>query len=208
MPAQPALAPPILCFVTDPDLDLDHLTEVVDAAIAGGVSLVQLRLPGRPAGDVLAVGERLLAMVRGRAGLIVNDRIDVALAIGAAGVQLGERSLPVAVARRLIGPDGLIGRSVHSLEGAIEADCAGADFLVLGTIYPTGSHPGAAGAGPDLIRAVTAATSRPVIAIGGITAHNVRAVRQAGAAGAAVITAISRAPDPRRAAADLRAALE
>lgn len=208
MSISPFLAPPILYLVTDPQVDVERLPDLVDAAVAGGVRLVQLRLPGLPAGELYAIGRRLLDALGGRAGLIVNDRGDVARAIGAAGVQLGERSLPVEAARDILGAGALIGRSVHSVAAAIAAERAGADFLLLGTIYATGSHPGEPGSGPDLVREVAAATSRPLIAIGGITVHNVREVRRAGADGVAVITAISANVDPRRAARALRTELE
>ena len=181
---------------------------VVADAVAGGVNLVQLRLPGLPAGQVFEVGQELARLVRGRASLVVNDRVDIAQAIGADGVQLGERGLAVAVARRLVGAELLIGRSVHSLAGALEAAGAGADFLVLGTIFQTQSHPEASGAGPALVRDVRAAVGIPVIAIGGITADNARSVIEAGASGVAVISAVLDAEDPRQGAAILRAAMD
>ena len=202
------LPQPVLCLVTDPRVDRAKLPAIVERAVAGGVNLVQLRLPGLPAGQVLAVGEALIGRLGRRAGLIVNDRVDVALAIGAAGVQLGEESLPVPVARRLLGEGFLIGRSVHTRSGAQAAEHAGADYLILGTIFATRSHPSVAGAGPALVREVTAAVQTPVLAIGGITAQNARSVLEAGAAGVAVISAILDAPDPEWAAAELRAALE
>ena len=203
-----SLSKPILCLVTDPRIDPARLPELVAAAVAGGVNLVQLRLPGLPAGQVFEIGQELARVVRGRAGLIVNDRVDLALALGAAGVQLGEQGLPVAVARRLVGPEFLIGRSVHSPAGAQEAEQAGADYLILGTIFPTRSHPDAPGAGPALVQEVCAAVRVPVIAIGGITAENARSVMEAGATGVAVISALLEAEDPGQAAARLRSVIE
>ena len=139
--------------------------------------------------------------------LIVNDRVDVAILSGADGVQLGEDALDVHSARKLVGPDMLIGRSVHSAKGAVEAASSGADFLVLGTIFETSSHPGAQTGGLEFISDVVREVELPVMGIGGISESNVAEVIQAGAAGAAVITAISMAQDPAEAACRLSAAM-
>lgn len=180
-----------------------RLMEAVAAAIEGGVVAVHLREPDLPAGELWELARQLRALTQRRALLVINDRIDVALAVGADAVQLGARSLPVAVARRLVGRRLLLGRSVHSLPEAVQAQQDGADYLLLGTIYATRSHPDATPAGPELVRQARAAVSLPIIAIGGIAATNAPAVMQAGADGVAVISAILGAPDPRQAAADL-----
>ena len=190
--------------MTEAGLPKDRLVSDIEAAVEGGVDLVQLRLPNRSAGDLYDIARALTPRLAGRAHLIVNDRVDVALAVAGRGVQLGESGLPVAVARQLLGPAGWIGRSVHSVDGARSAEASGADFLVLGTIFETGSHPGVAGAGIDLIRRTVAAVKIPVIAIGGISVQNAADVRRAGAAGIAVISAIFGAADPVAAARDLR----
>lgn len=207
-PLRPALPYPCLALVTDRRLgNGDTLPERVAAAVAGGVDLVQLREKDLPGGPLLELAAAVQERMGNRALLLVNERGDVAAALPAAGVQLGEAALPVAAARRLLAADALIGRSVHSLEGAKAAAAAGADFLVAGTMYASRSHPGEPPAGPALIRQITDVTSAPVIGIGGITAANVGAVMQAGAAGVAVITGILAAPDPERAAAQLKAAM-
>lgn len=216
----PALPTPCLCLVTDrrsvalpPEAGAQDglrsqcggrpLEEVVAAAVDGGVTAVQLREPDLPARDLWELAVRLRPLVAGRALFLVNDRIDVALAAGADGVQLGGRSLPLAEARRLVGEGMLLGRSVHSASEAALAREEGADFLVLGTIFETASHPGVAGAGPDLVRAARARVDIPILAIGGIKAGNAPAVMSAGADGVAVISAILAAADPRAAAAEL-----
>lgn len=205
---RPALPYPCLALVTDRRLgNGDTLPEQVAAAVAGGVDLVQLREKDLPGGLLLELAAAVQEKIAGRALLLVNERVDVAAALPAAGVQLGEDALPVAAARRQLGPNALIGRSVHSRAGAKAAIAAGADFLVAGTMYASRSHPGEPPAGPELIRQIAAAANAPIIGIGGITAANVGAVMQAGAAGAAVITGILAAPDPERAAAQLKAAL-
>lgn len=199
---------PGLCLVTDLSLlDEERLVAAVAAAVAGGVTLVQLREKSLPAAKLYRLGRRLLAAIAGRCPLIVNDRVDVALALGAAGVQLGEGSLPVAAARGVAGSDLLIGRSVHSADGARRAQAQGADFLLLGTIFPTRSHPGKPGAGTELVRETRSATTLPIFAIGGINAARAPSVMAAGADGVALISAVLEAPDPGAAAADLATAV-
>ncbi|OGS68887.1 MAG: thiamine-phosphate diphosphorylase [Firmicutes bacterium RBG_13_65_8] len=184
------------------------------AALDGGVRAVQLRAKSAPAGQLLEVAEELREICDRAGGvLLINDRLDVALAAGAAGVQLGESGLPVEAAagliRRVGGVAGnrmMIGASVHSPQGVRERLASGADFVVFGNIFATPSKPGPAGRGlAALEEAVQAAAGRPVVAIGGITAQNAAAVRLAGAAGAAVIGAIAGAADPRAAARELLA---
>ena len=134
--------------------------------------MVQLRDKDCPAEELLSLACELRRVTEGRALLIVNDRVDVALLSGADGVQLGEKALDAASARRLVGSEMLIGRSVHSVEGAAEAEADGADFLVLGTIFETASHPGADTGGLELVRDVTGMVGIPVIGIGGISESN------------------------------------
>ena len=159
--------------------------------------MVQLREKDCPAGELLSLACELRRVTQGRALLIVNDRVDIALLSGADGVQLGENGLDAASVRRLVGSEMLIGRSVHSVEGAEEAELAGADFLVLGTIFETASHPGADTGGLDLVRDVAGKVRIPVIGIGGISESKVAGLVESGAAGAAVISAISMASDPK-----------
>jgi thiamine-phosphate pyrophosphorylase len=182
------------------------LVAAVGLAIKGGVNVVQLREKELPAADLLALAGELRTVCGSRALLIVNDRVDVALAAGADGVQLGEKSIPVEAARSVARDRLLIGRSVHSVEGAREA--ASADFLVLGTIYPSATHPGSPVGGLPLVRDVVRATDAEVVGIGGITAANAGDVLTAGATGVAVVGAILGAPDPFWAAVELRRAIE
>jgi thiamine-phosphate pyrophosphorylase len=205
---RPALPGPCLCLVTDRHVgDERTLVSRVAQAVAGGVDMLQLREKDLPGGRLLELAEALKKAIGDSALLVVNERVDVAAAVAADGVQLGEEALPVAVARDILGPEALIGRSVHSLEGAVRAAQQGADFLVVGTIYATRSHPGEEPAGPDLIRRIAATCSVPLIGIGGINASNMSEVMQAGASGAAVITSILAAPDPQLAAWELKQAM-
>ena len=176
----------------------------VVAAVEGGVDMVQLRKKDLPGRALLEVGQRLKQAIDGSALLIINERVDVAQACDADGVQLGEDGLPVPVVRRLLGEGKLIGRSVHSVEAAMQAETEGADFLVVGTIFTTGSHPGAKPAGVELLAQVAEQVKVPFLGIGGVTADNVPEVMKAGASGAALITAILNAQDPRQAAAHIK----
>ncbi|RLC62163.1 MAG: thiamine phosphate synthase, partial [Chloroflexi bacterium] len=133
------------------------------------------------------------------------DRLDVALAIGAEGVHVGEDDMPVPLARQLIGPERILGASPATLEDARQAERDGADYLGVGDVYGTPSKPDAgAPIGVERLAQVVKAVSIPVVAIGGITAANAAAVIQAGAAGVAVISAVVAAPDPAAAARRLR----
>ena len=195
---------PLLCFVTDRKRCLGRdLEDVVEQAVEYGVGMVQLREKDLPTRDLHDLGARVKEAIAGRAKLVVNDRIDVALALNADGIQLPEEGIPAAEARRIVGDDMLIGRSVHSVSGAIEAESSGADFLIAGTIFPSASHPGGPAQGTDFIHALCREASIPVLAIGGVTTQNVGEVMEAGGSGAAVISAISEAEDPGIAARTL-----
>ena len=205
---RPRLNTPCLCLVTDRKRTKSgDAAATVAASLDGGVGMVQLREKDMPPFELLRLARRLRLVTRGRALLVVNDRVDVAMLSGADGVQLGETALDVADVRKLVGPDILIGRSVHSEVGAVDAECQGADFLVLGTVFETASHPDGRVGGLDLVREVTGAVGIPVLGVGGITPANAASVIEAGASGAAVITAITMSDDPRTAASDLSAAI-
>lgn len=201
---------PCLMLVTDRNLvgGVEGLTEAVIAAVGGGVNAVQVREKDLSDDALADLTGRLRAAIGGRATLLVNGSPMAALLAGADGVHGGEESLPTAALRRATEGRLLVGRSVHSLESARTAVQDGADYLVLGTIFPSRSHPDGETGGVARVRAVTAAVRIPVLAIGGITAGNISDVVGAGAAGVAVISAILGQPDPRGAAQELRAALD
>ena len=198
-------------LITDRRIAGDRsLLEVVRAAIRGGATVVQLREKEATTREMIELGEALHRITR-QAGipLIVNDRLDVALAIEAEGVHVGHDDMPPALARRLIGPDRILGVSPETLEEARQAERDGADYLGVGDVYGT---PTKADAGPPIgvegLAQVVRAVSIPVVAIGGITPENAGAVIEAGAAGVAVISAIVGAPDPEQAARRLREVVE
>jgi len=199
---------PCLALVTDRRLcQTLSLEEAVAQAVEGGANLVQLREKDLPAAELLALAEKLRAVARGRALFLVNDRLDVALACAADGVHLPEQGLPVAAARRLASEGFIIGRSVHSAAEAVRAQQEGADYVQVGTIFASRSHPDQPVAGLRLLEAVAAAVTIPILAVGGITAANVGQAMAAGAGGAAVISAVLGAPSPREAARALSGAM-
>jgi thiamine-phosphate diphosphorylase len=176
------------------------LTGILESTIAGGCRMVQLREKEWPSGRLLALADRLRARCReARVTFVVNDRLDLALALAADGVHLGQEDLPPRVARPLLRPGMLLGVSTHSVEQARAAQAAGADYVAVGAMFPTATKPDFELVGPDLVRKLRAEIRAPLIGIGGITPDNVGEVIRAGAAGVAVISAVCAADDPERA---------
>jgi len=201
---------PIPCLILITDRRLCQrlsLEEAVARAVAGGVNVVQLREKDLAAVQLVPLADRLRAITQGKALLIVNRRLDVALLCAADGVHLPERGPSVAATRRLAGDGFIIGRSVHSVEEAVKAQEEGADYVQVGAIFPTRSHPGVSPGGPALLESVAARVTIPILAVGGITAENVGQVMRAGASGAAVISAILGSPSPAAAARRLAEAM-
>lgn len=201
-----------LYLIADPTLcEPRGLVPTVTAALAGGVTAVQLRAPGATTRELCRLGAALQEiLIDADVPLIVNDRLDVAQAIGAAGVHLGQSDLDVLTARRLGGDDLVIGLSVSTVEQVTAAAALPpgvVDHLGLGPVFATATKPEAAAAlGLHATAALRAATRLPCVAIGGIGPGNVTAVRATGVAGVAVVSAICAAADPRAAAAALRRA--
>ena len=181
------------------------LEEVVIAAARGGAGAIQLREKDLSARELYALGARLQeGLAPYGVPLLINDRVDVALALDAAGVHLAGHSLPTALARRVLGPDKLLGVSTHSVAEARTAMADGADFIVFGPVFAT---PSKLAYGPpqglqhltEVVRQVTI----PVLAIGGVDLANLSQVLQTGAYGVAMIRAVLAAPDPAAAAQQL-----
>ncbi|MFC4436240.1 MULTISPECIES: thiamine phosphate synthase [Natrialbaceae] len=195
-------------LVTQASLSADRSTlEIVRAAIDGGVDVVQLREKETSARSRYELGLELRELTADAGvDLIVNDRVDIAEAIGADGVHVGQSDLPVTVARELLGPDAVVGCSASTVEEAVRAEADGADYLGVGSVYGTTSKDVPTQEdriGPERIADVVDAVSIPVVGIGGITADNAGPVVEAGAAGVAVISEITAADDPAAATADL-----
>lgn len=184
--------------------------ETVDAALRGGVTAVQLREKQATDRQILGLADRVGELCREHDALFVmNDRLDLALAVQANGVHLGVDDLPVSMTRRLAGSEFTIGFSPETDEQARSAGFEGASYLGVGPVFGTGSKSDAGPAiGPSLIRRRADVSGLPVVGIGGIDARNAAQVIQAGAVGVAVISAISRSPDPERAAAKLKAIVD
>ncbi|MBK1668379.1 thiamine phosphate synthase [Rhodovibrio sodomensis] len=180
--------------------------EVVLAAIEGGVTMVQLRDKQATTRVLLEHALRLKALLEPRGvPLIVNDRIDVALAAGAAGVHLGQDDMPPALARRLVGADMLIGLSVSDRVEADTADPETVDYIGIGSVFPTGTKADAGTAiGPAFAAELRQLVDLPSVAIGGLNASNAGQLRGSGIEGLAVVSAICAAADPAQAARELR----
>ena len=196
-----------LYLVTDRTLSLGRSTvEVVRAAIRGGVSCVQLREKGCSTREFVDEARLLKALLAGTGvPLFINDRLDVALAVAADGVHLGQNDMHISDARRLVGNRMIIGISAESVADAVRAEAEGADYIGASPVFTTPTKTDTAPPlGLDGLRAIRRAVQLPLVAIGGINADNAAQVLRAGADGLAVVSAIVSAPCPRTAAAGLR----
>jgi thiamine-phosphate pyrophosphorylase len=181
----------------------------LDAALRGGVQLVQLRLKNATPAALIDAGRRFAAVcARHDVPLILNDRPELVEAAGADGVHLGQDDLPLPRARELLGSGRIIGLSTHGVEQIDAAHRAGADYIGVGPVHATPTKPGRPAVGTELVRAAARRAQLPFFAIGGINPENVGAVLAAGARRVGVVRAIADADDPERAARNLRAALE
>jgi thiamine-phosphate pyrophosphorylase len=186
-----------------------ELLAVIESALAGGVRAVQLREKDLGGRELLTLAQAVkTSCTRCGAKLFINDRIDVALAVDADGVQLGAASMPIGAAREILGAQKLIGASIHSLAEGKSAERSGADFVVFGPVYFTASK-AAFGEpqGVTRLKEIVEKISLPVYAIGGINLEGVGAVRGTGARGVALISAVMSAADPATAATELLAKL-
>lgn len=197
-----------LYLVTDSRLSLGRpLLEVVEAAILGGVTCVQLREKHLDTRDFIAQARALHPLLqRHRVPLVINDRIDVALAVEADGVHLGQSDMPVEDAVRLLGPGVFVGLSVETLADVAQARHLPVDYLGVSPVFATPTKTDTLTPwGLEGLQQVRAQTALPLVAIGGIEAQNAASVLQHGADGLAVVSAICSAADPRAAAAQLAA---
>lgn len=167
------------------------LLKCVEEALAAGVTLVQYRAKAADGGVLYAEACRLKELCdKYNVPLIINDRLDIALAVGAAGVHLGQDDLPCAVARRLLGEDFIIGVSAHNPAEAVQAVSEGADYLGCGAVFGTATKHDVAKLGLENLRAIRKAVAVPMVGIGGITADNYAEVLATGANGAAIVSGI------------------
>jgi len=186
----------------------DQPDEFLAGALAGGVDLVQLRMKDASDEEIMVAGRRFAAAAAERGALfILNDRPDLVAATGADGVHVGQDDASVADAREAVGPERIVGLSTHS-PGQVDA-AAGApvDYIGVGPVHQTPTKPGRPAVGLELVRYAAANAPVPFFAIGGISAANVHAVREAGATRVAVVRALTEAPDVELAARALRTAI-
>ena len=184
--------------------------QVVAAALRGGARIIQLRDKDAPRNELIAVGRRLAKLCEDAGALlIVNDDPELAAEVGAGGVHVGPTDVPPDEARRILGPNAVVGWSIKaSVETARQAQALGVSYVAVGSIFSTTTKPGAAEVGLDAIRQVRAAVSLPVAAIGGINAANVGEVMRAGAEMACVIGAAVAAPNVELACRDMLHVME
>jgi thiamine-phosphate pyrophosphorylase len=201
----------LLYLCTDRILALGRpIALAVEEAIAGGVTMVQLREKEASSREFYEIAREIQVITRRHhIPLVINDRLDIALAVGAEGLHIGQSDLPLNEARRLAGKTMFFGVSASTVEQAVEAERGGADYLGVGAVYPTGSKADAGDAiGLEEFAKICAAVKIPVVGIGGINAGNLSALMQTGARGIAVISAILSQPNIREAAQVLRNTLE
>jgi thiamine-phosphate pyrophosphorylase len=195
-----------LYLVTDRELlGGKDIVTTVEQAILGGVTMVQIREKSLSTLEFFQYA-LLLKDITKKYGVsfIVNDRADIALAIDADGLHIGQDDMPLSVARRIFGPNKIIGVSVATLEQALAAQASGADYLGVGAVFPTTTKDDASSVSLQMLQEIKEKVTIPVVAIGGIHENNISKVMATGVAGAAVVSAIVASPDPRVAAKRLR----
>lgn len=196
MKAQPDYS--IYLVTDDGCLQGRELLDCVREALEGGVTLVQYRAKTASSAEMYDEALQLKALCDSfNVPLIINDRLDIAMAVGAAGVHLGQDDLPCAAARRILGEDYIIGVSAHNPAEARAALLCGADYLGCGAVFGTATKADVKKLGTDGLAAICKAKGLPVVGIGGVTADNYREVRAAGADGAAIVSGILAQPDIR-----------
>ena len=196
MKAQPDYS--IYLVTDDGCLQGRALIDCVREALEGGVTLVQYRAKTASSAEIYAEALQLKALCDSfNVPLIINDRLDIAIAVGAAGVHLGQDDLPCSAARKLLGEDYIIGVSAHNPAEAKAALQSGADYLGCGAVFGTATKADVKKLGTDGLAAICKAKGLPVVGIGGVTADNYREVRAAGADGAAIVSGILAQPDIR-----------
>ena len=196
MKAQPDYS--IYLVTDDGCLQGRELLDCVREALEGGVTLVQYRAKTASSAEMYAEALQLKALCDSfNVPLIINDRLDIAMAVGAAGVHLGQDDLPCAAARKILGEDYIIGVSAHNPAEAKAALQSGADYLGCGAVFGTATKADVQKLGTDGLAAICKAKGLPVVGIGGVTADNYREVRAAGADGAAIVSGILAQPDIR-----------
>jgi len=196
-----------LYFITDSTgYDEPEFLRRVEAALQGGVTFLQLREKNRSTRDMIALAEKVHTLTKQYGvPLIIDDRVDVALAVDAEGVHLGADDMTVSMARGILGEDKIIGATAKTVPWAMDAAAQGADYLGVGAIYPTTTKVKTVLTSTDTLRDICNAVSIPVNAIGGLNKHNIDILSGIPIAGICVVSAIMKADDPKAAAIELKA---
>lgn len=196
-----------LYFITDSTgLTEEEFLSRTEAALRGGITLLQLREKDKSTGQYMDLAQKVHRLTRKyNVPLIIDDRVDVALAVDAEGVHVGQSDMPVAAARKLLGADKIIGATAKTVPQALEAYGQGADYLGVGAIYPTTTKVRTVLTSTDTLRDICNAVPIPVNAIGGLNRDNIHVLTGIPIAGICVVSAIMKAEDPRQAAEELKA---
>ena len=199
-----------LYFITDSTgFEKDEFLKRVRSALEGGVTIIQLREKNRTTREYVELAEAVHALTKEfGVPLIIDDRIDVMLAIGAEGVHVGAEDMPVATARKLIGKDKILGATAKTVEAATKAYNDGADYLGVGAIYPTTTKVKTVLTSTETLDAITKAVPIPVNAIGGLNSTNLGVLKGINIAGVCAVSAIMKADSPKRAAEELKKAFD
>ena len=193
-----------LMLVTDHCSDVDSFCTIVEKALQAGLTVLQLREKTATTRDFYQLALRIKPIARQyNVPLLINDRLDIALAVDADGVHVGQEDLPVAVVRRLIGPDKILGATAATVAAAQTAEREGADYIGSGAMFPTLTKPGKQVLSLNVLAQIKQAVQVPVVAIGGITADNLLTLKITGVDGLAVVSAIMDSADPAAATQEI-----
>lgn len=197
-----------LYFITDSSsVSAEKFLPSVEAACKGGATIIQLREKNKSTREYLELAANVHEITaRYKVPLIIDDRVDVALAIGAEGVHVGQTDMPVAMARKLMGPNKIVGATTKTVPQALEAYKQGADYLGVGAIYPTTTKVVTILTSVETLKEIVKAVPIPVNAIGGLNKENIGVLRGTGIAGICAVSAIQKSSDPEAAACELKAA--
>jgi thiamine-phosphate pyrophosphorylase len=193
-----------LYLVTEESIAIEELTRIIAESVSGGVSIVQLREKNNSSLSFYKKASALKQLLNGLSiPLIINDRVDIALAVGADGIHIGQDDLPLPVVKKMVPEDMIVGVSVSTLEEALEAERNGADYIGVGSVFPTRTKQDATPMTHEDLGEICRSVSIPAVAIGGITAENISALSDSGLSGTAVVSAIMNADNPKTASESL-----
>jgi thiamine-phosphate pyrophosphorylase len=193
-----------LYLVTEESIAIEELTRIIAESVSGGVSIVQLREKNNSSLSFYKKASALKQLLNGLSiPLVINDRVDIALAVGADGIHIGQDDLPLPVVKKMVPEEMIVGVSVSTLEEALEAERNGADYIGVGSVFPTKTKQDATLMALEDLGEICRGVSIPAVAIGGITADNMSALSNSGLSGTAVVSAIMNADNPKTASESL-----